>query len=214
MVKDNVMWLVSPFATITRSPLRWLIGLLAIGALLLAGCDSDDDDDACNITNARVSQANSVFRVFDAQGENCFRFEGGFFGPAGGGSSPTLLCFSEVQAEAQPPIGRFLTNPDDPNEPEGEGGVDGSDSCNYTYDVTPGTTIPCPLCDIVVNATDIPPGGQGSGTMELHLALERTPDTIANPPLRSDLIPVTVGTNAQCTVTSINGMAVTQDPAN
>ena len=114
----------------------------------------------------------------------------------------------------QPPTGRFLTDPENPSEPEGEGGVDGSDSCNYTYDVTPGTTIPCPLCDIVVNVTGIPPGGQGNGTMELHLALAKTPETIANPPLASDLIPVTVGTNAQCIVTSINGVAVTQDPAN
>jgi len=207
------MWLVSPCATVTRSPLHWLIGLLAISALLLAGCDSDDDD-ACNITDARVSQANSVFRVFDAQEENCFRFEGGLFGPSGGSASPTLLCFSEVQAETQPPTGRFLTNPDNPNEPDGEGDADGSDSCNYTYDVTPDTTIPCPLCDIVVNATNVPPGEEGNGTMELHLALERTPETTANPPLASDLIPVRVGTNAQCTVTSINGIAVTQDPAN
>jgi hypothetical protein len=208
------MGLISPFATITRSPLRWLIGLLAIGALLLAGCDSDDDDDACNITDARVSQANSVFGVFAAQGENCFRFEGGLFGPTGGSTSPTDLCFSEVQAEAQPPTSRFTTTPTDPSEPSGEGGADGSDSCNYTYDIDPNTRIRCPLCDIVVNATDIPPGGQGNGTMELHLALERTPDTIANPPLASDPIPVTVGTNAQCTVTSVNGVAVTQDPAN
>jgi hypothetical protein len=43
---------------VTRYPVRWFIGLLAIGALLLAGCDSDDD--TCNITDARVSQANSV----------------------------------------------------------------------------------------------------------------------------------------------------------
>jgi hypothetical protein len=211
------MWLVSPFATVTRSPLRWLIGLLAIGALLLAGCDSDDDDDACNITNARISQANSVFGVFAlAQGEDCFLFEGGLFGPTGGSASPTELCFSAVQAEAQPPTSRFRTTPTDPSEPAGEGDSDGAASCNYTYDIDPNTRIQCPLCDIIVNATDIPPGGQGNGTMELHLALTRTPETIADPEMRltSDLIPVTVGTNAQCTVTSINGVAVTQDPAN
>jgi hypothetical protein len=214
MVKDNVMWLVSPFATITRSPLRWLIGLLAIGALLLAGCDSDDDDDACNITNARVSQANSVFRVFAAQGENCFRFEGGLFGPTGASASPTELCFTEVQAEAQPPTSRFTTTPTDPNEPSGEGGADGSDSCNYTYDAA-GTRIPCPLCDILVNATNIPAGGQGSGTMELHLDGNNTPQTQANPRFRSTTVdPVTVGTDAQCNVTSINGVAVTQEPVN
>lgn len=207
------MWLVSPFATLTRSPLRWLVGLLAIGALLLAGCDSDDDDDACNITNARVSQPNSVFGVFAAQGEDCFLFEGGLFGPTGGSASPTRLCFSEVQAEAQPPTGRFTTIPT--NEPEAEGGVDGSDSCNYTYDVTPGAPIPCPLCDIVVNATGIPPGGQGDGTMELHLDGNNTPETQANPRFRSATVdPVTVGTDAQCNVTSINGVAVTQEPAN
>lgn len=50
--------------------------------------------------------------------------------------------------------------------------------------------------------------------MELPLALAKTPETIANPPLASDLIPVTVGTSAQCIVTSINGVAVTQDLAN
>ena len=214
------MWLISPFATITRSPLRWLIGLLAIGALLLAGCDSDDDDDACNITNARISQANSVFGVFAAQGENCFRFEGGLFGPTGRSDSPTDLCFSEVQAEAQPPTSRFTTTPTDPSEPSGEGGADGSDSCNYTYDVipgtvTPGTRIACPLCDIVVNGTDIPPGGQGNGTMELHLDGANTPQTQANPRFRSATVdPVTVGTDAQCNVTSINGVAVTQEPVN
>ena len=213
------MWLVSPFATITRSPLRWLIGLLAIGALLLAGCDSDDDDDACNITNARVSQANAVFRVFAAQGENCFRFEGGLFGPTGGSASPTDLCFSEVQAETQPPTSGFTTTPTDPSEPSGEGDADGSDSCNYTYvipgTVTPGTRVQCPLCDIVVNATGIPPGGQGNGTMELHLDGANTSETQANPLFRSATVdPVTVGTDAQCNVTSINGVEVTQEPAN
>jgi len=208
------MGLVSPFATITRSPLCWLIGLLAIGALLLAGCDSDDDDDACNITDARVSQANSVFRVFAAQGENCFLFEGGLFGPTPTNStSATRLCFSEVQAEAQPPTSRFTTTPTDPNEPVGEGDSDGAASCNYTYDVDPNRTIPCRLCDIIVNATNVPPGGQGNGTMELHLDLTRTSDTMADPFFTSGIIPVTVGTNAQCTVTSINGVAVTQDPA-
>jgi len=208
------MWLVSPFATITRSPLRWLIGLLAIGALLLAGCDSDDDDDACNITNARVSQANSVFRVFAAQGENCFLFEGGLFGPSGRSFSPTELCFTEVQAEAQPPTSRFTTTTTNPSETSGEGESDGSDSCNYTYDVA-GTRIPCPLCDILVNATNIPPGGQGNGTMELHLDGADTLETQANPLFRSATVdPVTVGTDAQCNVTSINGVAVIQDPVN
>jgi hypothetical protein len=210
------MWLASPFATLTRSPLHWLIGLLAIGALLLAGCDSDDD--ACNITDARVSQPNSVFRVFTAQeGENCFLFEGGLFGPSGGSASPTQLCFSEVQADAQPPTGRFRTDPANVDEPDGEGDSDGSDSCNYLYaGAAEADKINCHLCDVVVNATNIPPGGQGSGTMELHLALEETPETIANPDLRltSDRIPVTVGTNAQCNVTSINGVEVTQELVN
>jgi hypothetical protein len=125
-----------------------------------------------------------------------------------------LLCFSEVQAEAQPPTGRFATDPQEPTEQGGEGDTDGAASCNYTYDVTPGTTIPCPLCDIVVNAVNINPGGQGNGEMELHLAGARTPDTIADPPLRSATVPVTVGTNAQCNVTSINGVEVVQDPVN
>jgi hypothetical protein len=209
------MWLVSPFATITRSPLRWLIGLLAIGALLLAGCDSDDDDDACNITDARISQANSVFRVFAAQGENCFLFEGGLFGPSGASASPTELCFTEVQAEAQPPTSRFTTTPTDLSEPAGEGDSDGAASCNYTYDVAPDMRIPCPLCDIVVNAPNVPPGGVGNGTMELHLDGADTPETQENPLFRSATVdPVTVGTDAQCNVTSINGVAVTQEPAN
>ena len=208
------MWLVSPFATITRSPLRWLIGLLAIGALLLAGCDSDDDDDACNITDARGSQANSVFRVFAAQEVNCFRFEGGLFAPGGTSTSPTELCFSEVQAEAQPPTSRFTTTPTSTSEESGEGDADGSDSCNYIYDVDPNTTIPCRLCDIIVNATNVPPGGQGNGTMELHLDLTRTPETMADPVFTSESIPVTIGTNQQCAVTSVNGVAVTQEPAN
>lgn len=207
------MWLVSPFATLTRSPLHWLIGLLAIGALLLAGCDSNDD--ACNITDARVSQPTSVFRVFDAQGDNCFLFEDGLFGPTGGSASPTQLCFSEVQAEAQPPTGRFMTDPASVDEPDGEGDSDGSDSCNYLYaGAAEADKINCHLCDIVVNAINIPPGGQGNGTMELHLALEKTPETISDPPLRSATVDVTVGTNAQCHVTTINGVAVTQEFAN
>lgn len=208
------MWLVPPRVIVTRYSVRWLIGLLVIGALLLAGCDSDDDG-ACNITDARISQANSVFRVFAAQGEDCFLFEGGLFGPSGRGFSPTELCFTEVQPEAQPPISRFTTTPTDPNEQSGEGDSDGSDSCNYTYDVDPSTTIPCPLCDIVVNATNIPPGGQGNGTMQLHLDGADTLETQANPLFRSATVdPVTVGTDAQCNVTSINGVAVIQDPVN
>jgi hypothetical protein len=206
------MWLVSPFATVTHSPLRWFIGLLAIGALLLAGCSSDDD--TCIIADARVMQANSVFRVFAASEADCFDFQDGLFGPTGGSASPTRLCFSQVQAETIPPTGRFTTTPDSSDEPSGEGVADGAASCNYTYTtVAPGTRVPCPFCDIIVNALNINPGGQGNGEMELHLALARTPETIANP-LRSDPIPVTVGTNAQCDVTSINGVTVVQDTAN
>ncbi|MDH3602291.1 MAG: hypothetical protein OEU26_21975, partial [Candidatus Tectomicrobia bacterium] len=161
------MWLVSSFATVRRYSVRWLIFLMAMGALLLAGCDSDDD--TCDITDARVAQANSVFRVFTAQeGENCFLFEGGLFGPSGVSSSPTRLCFTDVQAEMQPPTSRFMTDPDDASEPGAEGEADGSDSCNYLYDGAPNT-IPCPVCDIVVNATNISPGKQGRGTVKLHL---------------------------------------------
>jgi hypothetical protein len=211
------MWLVSPFATVTHSPLRWFIGLLAIGALLLAGCSSDDD--TCIIADARVMQADSVFRVFAAQGDtpedNCFDFQDGLFGPTGLSTSPTRLCFSQVQAEAQPPTGRFTTTPGSSDEPSGEGDADGAASCNYTYTtVAPGTRVPCPLCDIIVNAVNINPGGQGNGTMELHLAGNREPDTIDNPPFTSDPIQVTVGTNGQCDVTSINGVMVVQDTAN
>jgi hypothetical protein len=200
---------------VTRSPLRWLIGLLAIGALLLAGCDSDDDD-ACNITDARVSQANSVFHVFEVQGENCFRFEGGLFGPSGSSASPTDLCFSEVQAEAQPPTSRFTTTPTDPSEPAGEGDSDGAASCNYLYEgAAEADKIKCPLCEMSVTAANVPPGGVGNGTLNLLLDGADTPETQENPRFRSATVdPVTVGTDAQCNVTSINGVAVTQDPVN
>ena len=205
------MWLVPPFTRVTRYPVRWLICLLALGALLLAGCDSDDDD-TCNISDARVMQVNSVFRVFEAQGDDCFLFTEGLFGNSMPSTTPTQLCFSEIQAEADPPMGRFMTDPDG-TQAEG-GDVDGAASCNYTYDEAPNTRVPCPLCDIIVNARNVPRGGEGRGTMELHLAGNRDPDTLANPPLRSDRIEVTVGTDAQCNVTSINGVAVTQEPVN
>lgn len=201
-----------PFATVTRDPVRWLIGSLAMGVLLLAGCDSSSSD--CNINGARISQPNSVFRVFEVQGNDCFLFEGGLFGPNGMGStSPTRLCFSNVRAEEDPPVGDFRTEPQDPNEVSAEGESDGAASCNYLYDGDPNKIL-CHLCDVIVTARNITPGGQGNGIMELDLDGERTPETMADPLFKSATIPVTVGTNAQCDVTSINGVAVEQEPAN
>lgn len=203
------MKLATPYSTIHRSLTRPLAVILALTALFIAGCDSTNNN--CNIASARIRDAASVFRVFENVGNNCFLFEGGLFGPTGGSTSPTQLCFSAVQPQAQPPIARFMTTPEDPNDVEGEGDSDGAASCNYRYDTDPTMPILCPLCDVIVNATNIKAGGSGPGTIELHLAGNRDPETLADPPLVSTTIDATVGTDAQCSVTSLNGVAVVEE---
>jgi len=185
--------------------------LLLSSVIVILGCGDDDDSDAGIPVDARISNPNSVFRLFDQAGTDGFTFTNGLFSPTTPSTSPTRLSFFNVNFQRVPPVSRFSTTPSNPAESEGEGDSDGGASCNYLYDSTTNR-IPCTLCDFVCTADNIEPGTEGLGECFLQLDLEDTPETRENPRFQSTSFEARIGLDNDGNVVTVNGVPVVAEP--
>lgn len=166
-------------------------------------------------TTGRLDTTPDVFTVLE---NTSIRFGDGLFG-----AGPSSLMFSDFSTdEAGVMRGRFAMVSD--SGIMAAGNVDGIDTdgdgladCNYRFDMSDfpvgagpqvGQEILCAVCDFRLNTAGILPGEEGSGRIVLDLALARTDETVANPPITSDPILVIFALDVMGNVISVNGLPV------